>query len=224
MAANETMTTVQIPIKFVNSDDADGKIKVTLKDHASDTTKYSIPTVVAEQTAEVLVVNSEVPLVSVSVHADSASGVEEADNAMVKFSVSSSSPLEAGTIFEIQYTISESHAFILTNHPLTGSVTLNEQNQSAPIDVPLESDEIDEMNGTITVTLTADTSDPKKFNVPASPTATANVMDDDLPQISIARHTDTREMLTEIPELIAKFTDHVRSGIISRLGNRNQCN
>ena len=125
MAANETTTTVQIPIKFVNSDDADGKIKVTLKDHASDTTKYSIPTVVAERTAEVLVVNSEVPLVSVSVHADSASGVEEADNAMVKFSVSSSSPLEAGTTFEIQYTISESHAFILTNHPLTGSVTLN---------------------------------------------------------------------------------------------------
>ena len=63
------------------------------------------------------------------------------------------------------------------------------------ISVPINNDMVAESNGSITLTLKPDTANPTKFTIPLAPdnSATVNVIDDDIPIISIAADNGTIE-------------------------------
>ena len=175
-------TDFEIPIVYNELNQPDGSIKVSLKPHATDTSKYSITSVDAEKTATAIINNNDLPDIAVAVHSDSAGGVTEAANAMAKFTITSTDTISTGSSVTVSYTITETQSFLPTSQATTGTVTFRSAVLSNDVAIAIESDETNERNGKITLTLTADSNTPKRFLVPAANQSKfVNVIDDDKP-------------------------------------------
>ena len=130
MSADTNSKTIDIPLKYSPSRDGGGKVRVTLENHTSDSTKYTVTTDTSKQLAEAPVVESDLPIISIAVHDESKSGVDEGNSAVVKFTIASESPIANGVTLNISYQVTESHAFLSSSVAKTGIATLNSQNQS----------------------------------------------------------------------------------------------
>ena len=113
--------------------------------------------------------------------------VVEADNVTADFVVSAKvSPNDQITV---TYTLEESHDFISTEGTgVTANLDFRDDATEATLPIDITSDEFVESNGTITVTLTADTRPQIEYTVALDPnnSATINVTDDDsLPLLAI---------------------------------------
>ena len=184
--ASTKSTTISVPLKYTTTDEGTGKIKVTLENHATDSKKYTLNPDTTKQSAEATIINNTLPLVTISVHDDSTSGVQEADSAVVKFIISTESAIVAGVALNVGYNISESGAFLQSTQVVP--VTLNSQTISSTIELAIENDNVDEMDGTVTLKLLEDTNTNKTYIIPATliqQSATASVIDDDIPAVSI---------------------------------------
>ncbi len=202
----QTSAVIEVPIEYTMADGVDGTIVAILEPHATDSSKYSITETTASQSASTTVKNNSKPVITVAVHDDSSSGVEEADNAVVKFNISSEFNIMTGIV--VGYTISESHAFVNPTQPLIGTVSLMGQNPSETIEVALENDSNDEMDGTVTLTLNEDTNSTATYTISGSLTgrkADATATDDDIPTVTIASHADSLPFVTENLGAVAKF-------------------
>ncbi len=203
----QTFAEIEIPITYTIADGGAGTVVAILEPHATDTDKYSITTETASQSAQATIENNSLPVISIVVDTESATGVQEADDAVVKFKIFANVGLMSTTL-DVGYTISESHAFLDSTKPLTGTVSLMGAEPSNIVEVALENDLIDEENGTVTVMLNEDTSSPTTYTIGASTIsrkADANVIDDEIPTISIAPHSDSLPHVTENPGAVAKF-------------------
>ena len=208
IAMGQTSAVVEVPIKYTIADGGEGKITATLEDHASDTTKYSITPTTASQSATATIDDNSLPIISVIVDTESASGVTEADDAVVKFKIFANIAIESGKTVEVGYKISESHAYLSTSVTTTGTVSLMGDEPTEIIAVAIENDSIDEANGTVSLTLNEDTNAEPTYTIGislADQTADATVADDDIPSISIAAHADSLPSVTENPGAVAKF-------------------
>ena len=113
--------------------------------------------------------------------------VTEGDNVTANFVISTiASPNRSVTI---QYDLAESHDFI-ANEGTGKSADLDFSNGAteATLSIPITNDSNTETNGTITVTLIADTANPATYYVASSPDHTAEVRvidDDSLPVVEI---------------------------------------
>ena len=165
LAMGQTSVVVEAPIKYRIIDNGEGKITATLEDHATDTSKYSITPTTAGQSATATIDDNSLPIISVIVDTESASGVTEADDAVVKFKIFANIAIESGETVEVGYKISESHAYLSTSVTTTGTASLMGDEPTEIIAVAIENDSIDEANGTVTLTLNEDTNaQPYLFN------------------------------------------------------------
>ena len=113
--------------------------------------------------------------------------VAEAEGATADFEISvEASPNRMVTV---RYTLAESQNFIANEGPnKTGSLDFTNGATEATLPIAITNDSDIEANGTVTVTLTADTQDPATYYVASSPdnSAIINIIDDEsLPLISI---------------------------------------
>ncbi len=208
LKTGETSAIIIVPIMYHIVDNGGGEIVATLENHATDPRKYSITTNTEAQAATATILDNSSPVISVSLHNDSLIKIYEGPGAVVEFTISSNIPILAGTTLYVGYTISESHAYLDSTQALTGSVTLNSQSQEATIEVALENDSLDEMIGTVTVTLNEDLNSPITYSISNSLSerqAVAYVRDDDIPTVSITTHTDSLPSVTENLGAVAKF-------------------
>ena len=208
LAMGQTSAVVEVPIKYTIAPSGEGKITATLEDHASDITKYSITPTNASQSATATIDDNSLPIISVIVDTESASGVSEADDAVVKFKIFANIAIESGKTVEVGYTISESHAYLSTSVTTSGTVSLMGDEPTEIVAVAIENDSIDEANGTVSLTLNEDTNAEPTYTIGnslADRTADATVTDDDIPTISIATHADSLPSVTENPGAVAKF-------------------
>ena len=204
----QTSAVIEVPIIYTIADGGVGTIVAILEPHATDTSKYSITTTSASQSATATVENNSLPVIGIIVDTTSASGVEEADNAVVTFKVHSNLNIPADTTIVVGYTISESHAYLDPTEPLTGTISLTAQANPNTFDVALENDNIDEIDGTITATLSEDTNSVATYIISSSSTgrqADATVTDDDIPTVTIETHADSLPSVTENFGAVAKF-------------------
>ena len=198
----QTSAVIEVPIIYTIGDGGVGTIVAILEPHASDTSKYSITSTTTSQSATATVKNNSLPIISVIVDTESASGVQESDDAVVKFKIFSNIAIESGETVVVGYTISESHAYLSTSVTTTGTVSLMGDEPTEIIAVAIENDSIDEANGTVTLTLNEDTNAEPTYTIGnslADRKADANVTDDDIPTISIATHADSLPSVTENP-------------------------
>ena len=209
MKAGLTSVDIEAPLQYRPADNGVGKVKATLEAHATDTTLYSITTTPAGQSATATINNNNKPYITIAPHSSSASGVTEADDVVAKFTISSTLPIPTGTSVTVGYTISESHAFIKTPYTANGTVDLDPSNQTRDFDVPIDSDTTDEVNGSITITLKSDSSGSNTYYIPtlaAEQKASVNVMDDDVPEISVAVHESAEPYVIETNGGSVRFT------------------
>ena len=207
LAMGQTSVVVEVPIKYRIAENEEGKITATLEDHASDSSKYTIAES-PNQAATATIDDNSLPIISVIVDTESASGVTEADDAVVKFKIFANIAIESGKTVDVGYSISESHAYLSTSVTTTGTVSLMGDEPTEIIAVAIENDSIDEANGTVTLTLNEDTNAEPTYTIGnslADRTSDANVTDDDIPTISIATHPDSLPSVTENPGAVAKF-------------------
>ena len=161
------------------------------------------------RTAIATINNNPKPYITIAPHSTSASGVTEADGAIAKFTIEATLPIPTGTSVTVGYTISESHKFIETPYTANGTVVLDPENQSRDVDVTIDSDLVDEVDGTITVTLQSDSSGSNTYYIPemaANQKATVNVMDDDVPTMSVAVHDNSKPYVIETDGGMVRFT------------------
>ena len=86
---------------------------------------------------------------------------------------------------------------------------MDPENQSRDVDVTIDSDLVDEVDGTITVTLQSDSSGSNTYYIPemaANQKATVNVMDDDVPTMSVAVHDNSKPYVIETDGGMVRFT------------------
>ena len=157
-----------------------GNIKLTLNTDSASPVTYRLGST-TEGTLTVL--DDDAPEMKIT----AGDPVVEADNVSANFTISARvSPNDYVTI---RYNSEESQNFV--NFEGSGKTErLDFRNNATEVTLPIDivNDDTYEDNGTITVTLTADTADTIKYTVAPSPnnSATVNVYDDDsLPTISI---------------------------------------
>ena len=204
----QTSAVIEVPIVYTIGDGGVGTIVAILEPHATDTSKYSITPTTASQSATATIKDNSLPIISVIVDTESASGVTEADDAVVKFEISANIAIQSGKTIEVGYSISESHAYLSTSVTTTGTVSLMGDEPKEIIAVAIDNDSIDEANGTVTLTLNEDTNAEPTYSIASSllsRKADATVTDDDIPTISIATHADSLPSVTENPGAVAKF-------------------
>ena len=200
LKAGLTSVDIEAPLQYRPADNGVGKVKATLEVHATDTTLYDITETTAEQSATATINNNNKPYITIAPHSSSASGVTEADDVVAKFTISSTLPIPTGTSVTVGYTISESHAFIKTPYTANGTVDLDPSNQTRDVDVAIDSDTTDEVNGSITITLKSDSSGSNTYYIPAlaaEQKASVNVTDDDVPELSVAVHESAKPYVIE---------------------------
>ena len=208
LAMGQTSAVIEVPIVYTIGDGGVGTIVAILEPHASDTAKYSITPTTASQSATATIDDNSLPIISVIVDTESASGVTEADDAVVKFKIFANIAIDSEKTVEVGYSISESHAFLSTSVTTNGTVSLMGDEPTEIVAVAIENDSIDEANGTVSLTLNEDTNAEPTYTIGnslADRTADATVTDDDIPTISIATHADSIPSVTENPGAVAKF-------------------
>ena len=160
--------------------EATGTIKLTLNTDPDSGKTYRLGTTTEGM---ITIYDDDAPELKITAGAQ----VVEAIGAAVDFTVSVEASPNRNVA--VKYTLAESQTFIDgegANKPANLDFTNNAT--EATLSIPLTSDTDPESNGTVTVTLTADTEDPVTYMVASSPNDTAfvNVIDDDsLPIVSI---------------------------------------
>ena len=169
----------QFPVTLDNDNtgEATGDIKLTLN---TKPTEYRLSSAIE---GAITIWDDDAPELEIS----GGDPVIEADNVFANFVISAEvSPNEN---VEIRYDLIESHSFI-TNEGTNKTGMLDFTNGATEATLPIAiTNDIDlERNGSITVTLTADTADPITYTVAAEPNNSASISvfdDDSLPIISI---------------------------------------
>ena len=175
-------------------DEEDGKVTVTVRANSSNPTSYSVGT---NYKHEITVYDDDIadtPGVSVIAGGD----IVEGENAF--FTFRTNKPIDedltvrfsysrTGTFFEHSGNITET--VILPAYP--ADPELSSQSSAYIFHVPTRYDEVDEEDGRISVSLLNHSGQTPQYSVGASPRATINVKDDDLPGPVIgirSTHTD----------------------------------
>ena len=179
--------------------EATGNIKMTLNAEQGATPTYRLGTI----TEGVLTIwDDDAPELEIT----AGDPVTEAVGAMANFTVTAkvipSAPIN------VKYTLTETQDFIATadkTPPLSKPLDFN-NTKSATFPVAIVNDTAFEEHGTVTVTLTADTATPIKYTLPAasSNTATMNIINDDVPELSVAVES-TNSTIVEGDNVTANF-------------------
>ena len=157
---------------------------------------------------QVDIINNTLPQITIAPHTDSTAGVDEADNAVAKFTISSNIAISSGTTLNVGYAVTESHDFLPDSQAELDSVPLDMDNQSKVVSIPIENDDEDEANGTITLTLKEDSNSQETYLIPVAldeRKAVVNVRDNEVPALTIATHSDSIPSIIESPDGYAKF-------------------
>ena len=163
-----------------NVDQSNGRIEVSLLSDTNSLATYTLAD--NNSVASVIVQDDDVPEISIEGGGD----VTEGENA--QFIVSSN--IAKSKSIDIMYTIvAEFGNFLPASHNVVEKVTLDsgDETDTATIAVATQADEIDEDNGAIEVTLQPDNRDPIQYLVSETAgSGTVDVIDDDLPVISVS--------------------------------------
>ena len=127
LLANMTSVNVDVPIHYDEvADGMDGQFKLTLENHATDTSLYSITTTTAEQSASANIKNDDgMPTISVAALNPPANGFVEGTHSSITFSITSVGTFEPGSSVSIPYSVTGATSFLATTNTLSGTVTLN---------------------------------------------------------------------------------------------------
>ena len=157
-------TTFTVPTVSDSTDEADGSVTVTLNAGSGYTLSDT-------KTATVTVNDDDVPELTIT------AGSAVTEGTAASFTVSAS-PSAAGSI-TVKYTVTQSGAFVASGDLSSQTATLS--GSGATITVPTVGDSTDEANGSVTVTLNAGSG----YTLGSTKTATVNVSDDDVPELTI---------------------------------------
>ena len=156
--------TITIATVGDSTDEANGSVTVTL----NAGTGYTLG---GAKTATVNVNDDDVPELTIT------AGSAVTEGTAASFTVSAS-PSASGSI-TVNYTVTQSGAFVASGELSSQTETLS--GGTATITVPTVGDSTDEADGSVTVTLNAGTG----YTLGSTNTATVNVSDDDVPELTI---------------------------------------
>ena len=180
--AGTKMFTFPIDIINDNSIESNGMVTLTLFADIADPITYTVAPS-PNNAATINLINDDFPVLSVSV----GDPILEADNAMAVFTITTS--ISPNNYIFADYNLTESSDFInREGDELTAVLDFTNGSTTHPVSFPIISDDITEDDGTITLTLIEDTSDPIIYKVAAAPnnSKSLTVIDDDsLPVVSI---------------------------------------
>ena len=206
ISAGTTETTFMVKTTYdTSANNNEGRIRIRIDANPAQANAYNIATADEDKIATVLLVNNDVPIVSIAINANSTPHVLEDDNAKVDFDITSN--VAVATAFDVRINLTKTGDFIDVADEQTVSIAANTTTGS--LSIPILNDENSEVHGTLTATLAADINTPKKYtvtNVEANNSATASIIDDDdTPIISISAHSDSAPFVTEEPDAVVKF-------------------
>ena len=160
-------------------------------------------------TATVMVKNLTVPVLSIAVHQDSLPHATESDSSPILFEITTTSQFSVKTVFN--YDISETADFLDSAEKLKTVDTFPAAASSYVLPIRFNDDQVQELNGAVTVTLAEDTGDQPLYAVNANPeerTATADVNDDELPYVMI--RSVSAAVIEGNPVGFELYTDSIR--------------
>ena len=151
-----TTTTLTIATDQDNRDEPDGILVVDLLPDSAQLATYELSS--TQNSARVLVQDDEVPVISIS------GGESITESEVAEFTIQSNSILESSV--SVNYSVSDGiNTFLSLTHASTGSVELDGSNSNAltTLSIPTIGDYVDELDGTITVSLLPDTNIPPLY-------------------------------------------------------------
>ena len=181
-----TEVTLPVAITSDNIGEENGTITLTLIEEETPATSYTVAPS-PNNSAVVNVIDDDAKVLKIR----AGNPVTEGDNVAANFTVSAES--SPNTMITVIYDLTESHNFIEDEG--TGKEAILDFTNGSTEDtfsIDIFSDIFPEPNGTVTVTLTADTADPITYKVAAGPNNAASVTvfdDDTLPIVSIVPHS-----------------------------------
>ncbi len=212
-------TTADIDIAVLNDDLVEGgeTVLVTLNAVTSGDAEIAIDDL--HRTATLSISDDDAAAVSVAKVAD---GAEAATPAPGKFRVTQTQASAVDTV--LSYTVSGTATAGDGNDftPLSGTVTVAAGSLTADIDVAVLDDDLVEGAETVSVTLTAITSDSPDVSInTAARAASLDILDDDAASVSLARVNDGAEAATpangrfRVSQTKASTTDTVLSYLVA---------
>ena len=174
-------------------DSMKGKITVTIRAHETNPASYSVG---QNHKASTNVIDDDYEN-TVAVSVVGGGDIVEGENA--SFTIRTDKAIE--TDLPVNITIRRNGTFFEHNVFLTPVITLpatsnnqGESSHSAYIyHIPTRYDQVDEPDGSVTISISDDPNSPRRYSVGANPSATVVVMDDDEPGTVVSLHSDFAE-------------------------------
>ncbi len=175
------------------NDNKNGKITVTVRAHETNPASYSVG---QNHKASTNVIDDDYEN-TVAVSVIGGGDIVEGENAF--FTIRTDQAIE--TELPVNITIERNGTFFEHNSFLTPVITLpatsnnqGESSQSAYIyHIPTRYDQVDEPDGSVTISISDDPNSPRRYSVGVNPSATVVVMDDDEPGTVVSLHSDFAE-------------------------------
>ena len=177
-------------------------ITVTLAADSLDPITYELSTVADSTAATVNIEGSDTPVISIAVHDDSLPSVKESSS--LKFVIEASIAPTIDLIVKLG--VSETAEFLTDDSTNKSTETMLTGETSVVLTLNLVNDIINEVNGTVTVTIEMDTGQNYIIHPNTEDnTAIAQVRDDDLPIISIAIDATSQATIGEGSNIVPRF-------------------
>ena len=182
ITANLTIATVQD-----TRDEIDGTIVINLQPDSALPQTYELSS--TQDNVQVSVQDDDVPIISIT----AGESIVESENA--EFTIQSNSILDSN--ISVNYSVSDGlSSFLSLTHASTGSIELgtNQTSTSTVLSIPTIGDFVDELDGSITVSILPDTNIPPLYEIDTQNGQTiVSVHDDDIPLVHIASLNDIVE-------------------------------
>ena len=187
--AGEANITANLAIATVQDtrDESDGTVVINLQPDSALPQTYELSR--TQSSVQVLVQDDDVPVISIT----AGESIVESENA--EFTIQSNSILDSN--ISVNYSVSDGlSSFLSLTHASTGSIELgtNPGGPSTVLSIPTIGDFVDELDGTITVSLLPDANIPPLYEINSQNSqALVSVHDDDIPFVHIASLNDIVE-------------------------------
>ena len=195
-----------VPLEYDSVSESDGMITVFLNPVA-EPVDYQLSQ--SDNSAIVQVKNLDIPVLSITVHEDSSPFTTESSSTPILFEITATIPFTTKTVFNFE--ITESADFLAPSENTKTFDTFPAGQSSYILPLRFDDDQIHEIHGTVSVTLTKDTTDPPQYLVNAhgeGRSATAHVKDDELPFLMVRPVSDA--VIEGSPVEFELFTNSIR--------------